>query len=40
MWKKEAMLNVGGRRKTHTKVEIISAEKATDQDLNIPLFYQ
>ena len=37
---KEVMLNVGGRRKTCTKVEIISAEKATDQNLNIPLSYQ
>ena len=37
---KESMLNLGGRRKTSTKVEIISVEKATYQDLNTPVLYQ
>ena len=37
---KEIMLSVGGRRKTSTKVEIISVERATDQDFDILLLYQ
>ena len=31
---KEFMLNVGGRRKSSFKIEILSAEKVIDQDLN------
>ena len=33
------MLSVGSSRNDSTKVEIISAKKATDKDLNIPLLY-
>ena len=37
---KELTLTVGVSRNTSTKVKIISAEKATDQNLNITLSYQ